>query len=87
LGDQGIGTTGRQIFSGLQVPGEPFLPGRAKDLSAPRYSENVELIEEINCHVFNSETRGVCVCIYTCVCVCVCVCVQGYQLKCGPILM
>jgi hypothetical protein len=36
-GDQDIGNPGRPVSSGLQVPGEPFLPGRAKNLSAPRY--------------------------------------------------
>jgi hypothetical protein len=37
VGDQDIGSPGRPVASGLQVPGEPFLPGRAKDLSAPLY--------------------------------------------------
>jgi hypothetical protein len=35
VGDQVIGSPGRPVSSGLQVPGEPFLSGRAKDLSAP----------------------------------------------------
>jgi hypothetical protein len=36
-GDQDTGSPGRPVSSGLQVPGEPFLPGGAKDLSAPMY--------------------------------------------------
>jgi hypothetical protein len=37
VGDQDIGSPGRPVSSGLQVPGKPFLPGQAKDLSAPLY--------------------------------------------------
>jgi hypothetical protein len=37
VGDQDTGSPGRPVSSGLQVPGEPFFPGRAKDLSAPLY--------------------------------------------------
>jgi hypothetical protein len=34
VGDQDVGSRGRPVSSGLQVPGEPFPSGRAKDLSA-----------------------------------------------------
>jgi hypothetical protein len=38
VGDQDTGSPGRPVSSGLQVTGEPFLPGRVKDLSAPLYT-------------------------------------------------
>jgi hypothetical protein len=37
VGDQDIGSPGRPVSSGLQCPAGRFLPGRAKDLSAPLY--------------------------------------------------
>jgi hypothetical protein len=36
VGDQDIGSSGRPVSSGFQVPGETFLLGMAKDLSTPR---------------------------------------------------
>jgi hypothetical protein len=35
VSDQGIGSPDRPVSSGLEVPGESFFPGPAKDLSAP----------------------------------------------------
>jgi hypothetical protein len=37
VGHQDIGSPVRTVSSGLQVPGELLLSGRAKDLSAPLY--------------------------------------------------
>jgi hypothetical protein len=53
VGDQDSGSPGRPVSSGLQVPGERFLPGRAKDLSVPLYygtnkCEPTELFLTIN---------------------------------------
>jgi hypothetical protein len=49
VGDQVIGSLERPVSSGLQVPGEPFLPGRAKDLTTPLYINIVchELVMEL----------------------------------------
>jgi hypothetical protein len=57
MGDQDIGSPGRSVSSGLQVPGEPFPSWSGKDFSAPLFLLLPRVITSVLQHIVNNRKK------------------------------